>query len=680
MRFLPLLSLATLLMATSGSALALSSGLERSNMDSKVRPQDDLYLATNGAWLSKTEIPADKSNYGAFIALDDLTRERLRGLIDEVARRSHPAGSEARKVADFHKSFMDEVSIARRGLEPLKTEIDAIRSLASHAALSRHLGALRKLDVRVPFAFFVAQDQKDSTRYLGTFFQSGTGMPDRDYYLKADPKFAEARTAYASYAAKLLRLAGLPSNEAESAAREILVIETRMAEAQWTKVALRDEEKNYNKMDRAVLAKLTPSIDWSAYFEGLGIPVPEEVNVGQPSFVQSVDGILSSTPLATWRHYLLFHLIDTYAFGLPPEFERAHFELHGKTLAGIPEDEPRWKKAIAAIGGRTAGDFGMLGDAVGRLYVEKYFPASAKARMDELVKNLLTAFDRSINDLSWMTTETKAKARIKLSKYSTKIGYPDTWRDYSGLVVKADDLMANLLASARYETQRNLSKLGKPVDRGEWGMTPQTVNAYYNPSLNEIVFPAGILQPPFFNPAADDAVNYGAIGAVIGHEISHGFDDQGCQYDGDGNLKNWWTEEDKKAFKALTERLVAQYDAYEALPGKKVNGTFTLGENIADLCGLAIAHKAYRIALRGSDATVIEGLTGDQRFFMGWAQVWRRKYRDAELVKRLLTDPHSPSHFRGNGPVVHSAAFMAAFGVKPGDGMFRPEAERLTIW
>jgi putative endopeptidase len=679
MKLVPLITLITLTLAVPVKA-ALVSGIDPANLDKSVRVQDDLYQALNGSWLQRTEIPADKSNYGVFTALDDLSRERVRTLIEELAATPQTPGTDAQKIGDLYRSFLDEGRIEKVGLKPLKRELARIQALKTPDEVARHFGHLTAIGVSGPFHFGVGQDDKNSTQYLAVAFQGGTGMPDRDYYLKDDPKFQEARAAYVAYAERLLKLAGVKATEAPAAAQAILEVETRFARAQWTKVELRDPEKNYNKMPVSQLAALAPGFAWPRFLEGVGTPALRELNVGQPSFVREADRVLASQPVSVWRRYMTFHLLDAYAVGLPAAFQRAHFELHGKVLAGIPEDLPRWKKAVDLISGKSAGDFGVLGDALGRLYVAKYYPPEAKARMDQLVKNLLTTFDQGIQELSWMTPETKARAREKLARYTTKIGCTEHWRDYSGLRVKRGEVVGALLASERLEFQRDLDKLGKPVDRTEWHMTPQTVNAYYNPGLNEIVFPAAILQPPFFNLAADDAVNYGAIGAVIGHEASHGFDDQGCQYDGDGNLKNWWSEQDRASFKALTEKLVEQYNAYEPLPGKHVNGTLTLGENIADLSGLAVAYKAYRLSLQGREAPVIDGWTGDQRFFAGWAQVWARKYREAELIKRLLVDPHSPSECRGNGPVVNSTAFMNAFGVKPEDRMFRPEAARLVIW
>ena len=658
----------------------MQSGIDPVHMDKDVRIQDDLYLAVNGTWLKKTEIPADKSNYGAFAALDDLSRERVRTLIEAAAAKAQAPGSDAQKVGDLYRSFMDEKTIEERGLTSLQGELDAIRNLSTRSEVAAHFGRLVQFGLACPFGFSVEQDQKNSTEYIASLSQAGTGLPDRDYFLKDDPKFLEARTAYVAYIAKLLTLSGEKSAQAEAAAQAILQFETSLAKVQLTNVELRDPEKNYNKMPVAKLAELAPDFDWTKYLGGIGAGAVKELVVGQPSFVKGANDVFKAASVDVLKNYLLFHLLDEHAVALPAVFQAAHFELHGKVLAGIPEDQPRWKKAVGLISGKSAFDFGVLGDAIGRLYVEKYFPAESKARIDALVQNLLKAFDEGINNLAWMTPETKVQAHAKLAKYTFKVGYPTTWRDYSALQIKPDDLLGNLLASERLEFRRNFEKLGKPIDRQEWHMTPQTVNAYYSPTGNEIVFPAAILQPPFFNAEADDAVNYGGIGAVIGHETSHGFDDQGAQYDGDGNLRNWWSEKDKKAFSALTQRLVAQYAAYEPLPGKHVNGELTLGENIADLSGLAVAFRAYQISLGGKPASVIDGLSGDQRFYLGWGQVWKRKYRDAELIKRLLTDPHSPAHYRGVGPVMNSTPFYQAFELKPSDKMFKPESERIVIW
>ncbi len=653
------------------------SGLDAAGFLKGVRVQDDLYRAVNGKWLEETDIPADKSNYGSFTALADLSQERIRAIIEEAAAGDHPQGSNEQKVGDFYKSFMDESRVEQLGFQPLRAELDKIASLETRDDVVRYLGAANALGSQSPIGFFVDQDDKDSTRYLPAIVQSGTTLPDRDYYLKDDEKFVAAREALKKYIAQVFDLLDRP---AEGVPAALLQLETHLAEVQWERTELRDANKRYNLFTLADWSQKTPGIDWQAYFQAAGVGEIAELNVMTPSYFEGLNELLAATPISVWKDYLTFKLVDATAPLLSQAFVDANFELHGKALAGIPEQQPRWKRGVNATAGEGAGDFGVLGDVVGRLYVQEYFKPAAKARMDELVGNLLKAYEISINDLTWMTDATKEQAQQKLAKITTKIGYPNKWRDYSALTISPDDLYGNMLRSHHVEYQRMIDKLGKPVDREEWGMTPQTVNAYYNPGMNEIVFPAAILQPPFFNPDADDAVNYGGIGAVIGHEISHGFDDQGSKYDGEGNLKNWWSDEDREAFKALTEQLVSQYEAYSPLPGRNVNGRLTLGENIADLSGLSIAHKAYELSLHGLPAEEIAGWSGDQRFFLGWSQVWRRKYRDAEMMQRLLTDPHSPSWYRANGPVINIDAFYNAFGVQEGDALYRPPAERIRIW
>lgn len=666
------------LLVCSAPSLAddLFSGIDPDGFDHSVRPQDDLYQHVNGRWLLRTQIPSDKSNYGSFTALDDAARENIRRLIEAAAK--DPQNDTERKVGDFYHSFMDQDRIAEVGLQPLQDELAAIKKLSNKRELFRHLGYLQTIGVGGPVAFFVSTDAKDSDRYLAAIFQSGTTLPDRDYYLEDDEKYVQARQALVDYIATLFELAEQPYDR--SHAEQILKLETKLAEVQWPRTEVRNAEKRYNKYKVSQLSDLTPELPWQEFFAAVGVPDLEEVNVMTPSFFEGLEEIGNSTSLETAKAYLTFKLLNGAAPLLTEDFVDAHFQLHRKQLAGVPEQEPRWKRAVDATSGGGAGDFGVLGDAVGQIYVGEFFRAEAKERMDELVDNLMKAYEISIDDLTWMTEETKQKALDKLKKIRPKIGYPQKWRDYSDLEIDPDDLLGNMKRSAVHEHQRMIDKLGQPVDREEWGMTPQTVNAYYNPSKNEIVFPAAILQPPFFDAEADDAANYGGIGAVIGHEISHGFDDQGSKYDGDGNLQNWWTDEDRKAFEKLTQKLVDQYESYEALPGKTLNGKLTLGENIADLSGMAIAYKAYRLSLDGEEPPVIEGMTGNQRFFFGWAQIWRRLYREEELVRRLVIDPHSPSHFRANGPVVNLDAFYEAFDVKPGDRLYKKPEDRIQIW
>ncbi len=666
------------LVATGVRAESLKSGIDPTGFDPSVRIQDDLFMHVNGNWVLHTPIPDDKSNYGSFTQLADEALLNIRTLIEKAATGQHPAGSDEQKVGDFYHSFMDEATAEQRGIQPLAEELSRVDQLDSLPALIQHWGKLQRIGVGGPIGFYVDQDDKNSTQYLAAIVQGGTSLPDRDYYLKDDPKYVKAREALVTYIEKLYTLAG--RNDGAEAAKAILQIETKLAEVQWPRVELRNADKRYNKHALDDLLKKYPEIAWKPFFESVEAATIQEVNVVTPSFFEGFQTILKETSLDAWKQYVRYHLIDAFAPALSQAFIDAHFELHSKELAGIPQQKPRWKRAVEAVAGAGAGDFGVLGDAVGRIYVAEHFPADAKARMDELVKNLLKAYEQSIQDLTWMTPITKQRAQEKLARITPKIGYPKKWRDYTALEIRRDDLVGNLMRSAQHEHRRMINKLGKPVDRDEWGMTPQTVNAYYNPGLNEIVFPAAILQPPFFDPHAEDAVNYGGIGAVIGHEISHGFDDQGSKYDGAGNLENWWTEEDRAAFTRLTNRLVEQFSLYEPLPGKRVNGELTLGENIADLSGMSIAYKAYRLSLNGQEPPVIDQWTGDQRFFIGWAQIWRRKYREEEMVKRLLTDPHSPSHYRANGPVANLDIFYQAFGVKDGDKLFKKADDRIRIW
>ncbi len=654
----------------------LYSGLDLDGIDGSVRPQDDIFQYMNGRWLMQTQIPGDKSNFGSFTALDDAARDNIRTIIEEAAKK--PTDDNMTKVGAFYSSFMNESLINAKGIDPLKPELERIDQLKTTEDLVRHLGYLNTIGLGGPFGFFVTTDAKDSSRYLAAVAQGGTTLPDRDYYLNDDEKYVAARKALHAYIVRLFELSELP--DGETAADAILKLQTQFAQIQWTRTELRNAEKRYNLYQVSKLPELTPTFPWSIYFKAAGTPDLTEINVMTPSFFSSMERILADTPIETWKYFLQFELLDSTAPLLPAAFVDAHFELHDKTISGIPEQQPRWKRGVDATSGAGAGDFGVLGEAVGQIYVQRHFKPEAKHRMDQLVANLLKTYETSIHQLTWMTDATKAKALEKLHKITPKIGYPTEWRDYSTLEIKPDDLIGNMVRSAQFEHNRMISKLGKPVNRNEWGMTPQTVNAYYNPSKNEIVFPAAILQPPFFDAGAEDAVNYGGIGAVIGHEISHGFDDQGSKYDGDGNLENWWTDEDKAAFEKLTSALVAQYAGYQALPGKNVNGQLTLGENIADLSGMAIAYKAYIMSLGDKPGPEMDGFTSDQRFFLGWSQIWRRKYREEELVRRLVVDPHSPSSFRANGPVTNLDAFYKAFDVKEGDELFKPKSERIQIW
>ena len=649
----------------------LDSGIDYANFDQSVRPQDDFYRYVNGAWLEKTEIPADKSNYGSFTELFDESQANQRRIIEDAAQSGDKAhGSDEQKIGDFYLSYMDSARIEELGLTPLEEDLARIESLNGKEDLAKYFAYARKAGVQSPFVFFVNQDFKNSTEYIGYINQSGLNLPDRDYYLSDNEKFRDIRDKYRTHIEKMFTLAG--QNDGAAKAAKILEMETAMAQAHWTRVENRDRNKTYNKFSIDELQAQTPNFNWAAYLETAGIPAQDLV-VRQPSYLAAFDQVFSQYSLDDWKTYLNWKLLTAAAEYLPRAFVDEDFDFFSRTLRGIEQNQPRWKRAVNATNG-------VLGEVVGRLYVAKHFKPEAKARMQKLVENLKLAFAERIKTLEWMSEETQKAALEKLSKFNSKIGYPDEWKDYSQLEINQAELVRNMKRSAMVEYQRMIDKLGQPIDRGEWFMTPQTVNAYYNPPMNEVVFPAAILQPPFFNMDADDAVNYGAIGAVIGHELTHGFDDQGRKSDGDGNLRDWWTESDGEEFTQRADVMVEQYNGFSPIDSMFVNGQLTLGENIADLGGLTIAYNAYQLSLNGKEAPVIDGYTGSQRFFMGWSQVWRRKYREDEMRNRLLTDPHSPSEYRVIGVLSNMPEFYRAFDVKDGDPMYRAEDVRVKIW
>jgi predicted metalloendopeptidase len=661
--------------APAAPAASAVSGVDRSAFDPSVRPQDDLYRHVNGGWLKTATFPPDKAYIGTSEQIYDRTQAHLRTLVEAAQQRGDDPT--AQRIGDFYASFMDEAAIEKRGLAPLAHElaaIDAVADLRGFAALMPHLA---RLGAGMPIGMYIGQDDRDATRYVPTLVQSGLGLPNRDYYLKADDaKFAAVRAKYAAYLAKLLILSdGRSAKDAEASAQAILALETALAQAQWSAVENRDPIKGYNRVALEALPALAPGIDWPAYLAAARLAgrTPDVV-VRQPSYLKGLAALLESTPLSTWKAFARVRLLGAYAPYLPKAFVDTRFAFVGGTLYGMQANPARWKRGIAVVNQS-------IGDALGRLYVEKYFPAESKQRMDALVANLLAAYRESIGTLDWMGPATRKEALAKLAKLHTKIGYPNRWIDYGALRIRRDDLVGNVMRARAFEDARELAKLGKPIDREEWGITPQTVNAYYDPSMNEVVFPAAYLQAPNFDPAADDAANYGAIGAVIGHEISHGFDDSGSQYDGDGNLRDWWTPQDRANFAAKTKALVAQYAAFVAVaPDYHVNGELTLGENIADNSGLAIAWKAYQHSLGGKPAPVIDGMTGDKRFYYGWAQVWRSKTRPDALLAQIKSDPHAPDEFRVTGTVRNQPGFYTTFGVKPGDRMYLPPDQRVTIW
>ncbi|WP_028924324.1 M13 family metallopeptidase [Pseudonocardia acaciae] len=647
-----------------------TSGLDQAGFDRAVRPADDLFDFVNGTWMRNTQIPPDMSEYGSFSILAEKSRANQRTLIDEAAKDTNaPANSDQRKIGDMYASFMDTGRLDQLRAAPLAPDFAAVDKISNSTDLVRHLGEIQRFGASNPIGLSVSQDSKQATSYVTDVFQGGTSLPDRDYYLSNDKKFTDIRDKYRAYTAKMLTLAGLP--DPDGTAGRVLDLETKLAAAEWTKVQNRDPLAIYNRFTVADATKAT-GMDWATYMAGAGVTQPDFI-ISQPSFFSALSKMVTEVPLDTWKQYLKWHLLQDYGSYLSQDFVDTKFDFGGKVLGGREQNRDRWQRGVAAVNG-------VLGETLGRMYVSKYFAPEAKERAEALVRNLLDAYRRSIDTLDWMTPQTKAAARAKLDKLAVKIGYPNQWKDYSKLEIKRDDLIGNLQRAARFEHQRALDKLGKPVDRNEWFMTPQTVNAYYSPTMNEIAFPAAILQPPFFDARADDAVNYGAIGAVIGHEISHAFDDQGRQYDGDGNLRDWWTPEDAQRFTAKTKALVAQYNAYQPLPDAHVNGELTLGENIADLSGLTVAHRAYQASLAGKPSSVIDGFTGDQRFFLGFGQIWRTKEREESLRTGLLTDPHSPGLFRSNGVVTNVDAFYQAFDLKPTDKLFKPPADRIHIW
>lgn len=667
------LLIAPLLVASPAAAATaddpLHSGIDVENFDSTVRPQDDFYRYVNGRWLDSTVIPPDRSNFGAFSELDEDAEKNLLAIIEDAAAATDAVeGSDLRKVGDYYRAFMDSVRIERRGIAPIESDLAAIDAIETKGDLARYIGSTHNQTTTSPFDFYIGQDLKNATTYAVYLTQTGLGLPNREYYF--GEQFTDAREKYVWYVEQLYELAD--RSDGREAARSVMDLETRIAEHHWTPVQNRDRDATYNKYSVSNLDVLAPGFPWKTWVETAGLGV-DSVIVRQPTYLTAAAEAFSEIPVEDWKTYFRHRLLSSSAAYLSTPFVDAQFEMYGRTLSGSEENRPRWKRAVSVT--ESA-----LGEVLGRLYVERHFRPESKDRMDELVENLRTAFDESIRELDWMTDATKAQALEKLRKFTPKIGYPDVWKDYSSLVVDADDAFGNMRRSYDVEYRRGLEKLGKPVDRHEWFMTPQTVNAYYSPSMNEVVFPAAILQPPFFNPEADDAVNYGAIGGVIGHEFSHGFDDQGRKSDGDGNLRDWWTEEDAQEFQARAAGLVEQFNGYSPIDGMNVNGELTLGENIGDLAGLTVAYRAYRLSLDGEEPPVIDGLTGDQRFFMGWAQVWRRLYREENLKQRLVTDPHSPSQYRTNGIVSHLPAFYEAFDVQEGDGMYLPPENRVKIW
>jgi putative endopeptidase len=656
--------------ATAAKAELGAFGVDTAGMDKAVKPGDDFYRFVNGAWDKATPIPADRSSWGGFAVLRDLSDTRTKAIIEEVSKLQNAPGSAGQKVGDFYASFMDESAIEAKGISPIQPMLASVNAIKGPADLARAFGAANRMAISVPIGMGVELDLKDNTVYSGYLGQGGLGLPDRDYYLEDKASFVEIRAKYVKHIANMLKLAGIA--DADAKAQRIYDLEKKIAMTHWSQAESRQIDKLYNPVAANELGAKMPGFDWGLFLKTVGIGDLKTVIATQPSALQGAAKLISSEPIETWKDYLTFKIIKDAAPFMSKAFVDEDFAFDGPILSGTPQNKERWKRGVDVINAT-------LGEAVGEIYVARYFPPDAKAKADELVKNITKAMDARLQKLEWMSPETKVKARAKLAAFTPKIGYPDKWRDYSALKIEKGDAFGNAIRATEFEYNRQLAKIGKPVDRSEWFMTPQTVNAYANPLMNEIVFPAAILQPPFFDPNADPAVNYGGIGSVIGHEISHHFDDQGRKFDPQGKLSDWWTSEDVKRFEAYTAKVVKQYGAYEPLPGSKVNGELTLGENMADLAGVNIAYDAYKLSLSGTPAKVIDGYTGDQRFFLGFGQVWRTKYRDAALQQRLTTDPHTPGNYRAY-VVRNLDAWYHAFPSKPGEKFYLPPAERIRIW
>jgi putative endopeptidase len=664
---------ASLVFATPAGTLA-EAGFDPANLDHTCKPCNDFNQFANGGWMAHNPIPAAYPSWGSFNILAEKNRDELRGILEDAAKAGAPQGSNEQKIGDYYASCMDESGIEAAGLKPLDEELERIAAIKDTAGLRDEVFHLQGYGVNALFKVDSTQDFKNSTQVIGEIDQGGLGLPDRDYYTREDDKSKQLREEYVKHVGRMFELMGDETATAEAEAKTVMEIETQMAKASLTKVQRRDPHALYHPMDVAEIKALAPAFSWEDYFTQATLTGKGHLNVATPDFFKEVSRLLNDTSLADWKTYLRWHLIHAAAPRLPAKFVDENFNFYGKTLTGTKEILPRWKRCV-----RSTDD--ALGEALGQVYVRKYFPPQAKARALEMVHNLEAALREDIQNLPWMGPETKKQALIKLDAIVNKIGYPDKWRDYSALKIDRGSYVLNALRAGRFEFDRDLAKVGKPVDRTEWGMSPPTVNAYYNPQLNEIVFPAGILQPPFFSPDSDDAFNYGGMGAVIGHELTHGFDDQGSQFDAQGNLRNWWTPEDRKNFEARAECIVKQFSGFEVEKGLFENGKLVEGESIADLGGLNLAYAAYEMSLRGKPRPpVIGGFTPEQRFFLGWAQVWANNMRPE--FARMLTnvDPHPLARFRVTAPLTNLPAFAKAFSCQPGDAMVRPANERCAIW
>ncbi len=653
---------------------AMTKAIDLENMNAGVKPGDNLFEYANGGWIKNNPIPPEHSQYGAFTVIYEDNQKQLRSLVEEVsAEKGTKKGSVNQKIRDFYNSGMDTVKIEELGINAIAERLDKIESLKTKEDVQKQVAIMHRSGSYPLFYFFAQADQKNSSMEIGNFYQGGLGMPDVDYYLSDNERIVGIRDAYTIHLKKMFLLKGENEKLATKNAATVLNIETDLAKVSKTRLELRDPVANYNKMDLSQLKDLSPNFNWDVYFTNLGLENPGEMNVGQTDFIAGVSSIMDTYSVEQWKAYLTWNLLDNSANYLSSDIVEQNFDFFGKTLSGREEMQPRWKRVLSTTSGG-------LGEAIGQLYVEKYFPAESKERMLVLVENLRKSFAQRIEQLDWMSDETKIKANEKLETITVKIGYPDKWIDYSKLEITDGNYYKNVSNAREFEFQRNLNKIGKPVDKTEWGMTPQTVNAYYNPTNNEIVFPAGILQPPFFNKDADDAVNYGAIGVVIGHEMTHGFDDMGRQYDKDGNLNDWWTAEDAERFTKKIAKLETQYNNYKELDTLNVDGKLTMGENIADLGGLNISYNALQMAYKGNTPKPVDGFTSDQRFFLGYASLWRQSIRDEELMRRLKEDVHSPGDARVNIAPFNLDVFLKAFDIKPNDALFIPEEDRAYIW
>ncbi len=657
-----------------GTEAAARKLLDPANMDTTVRPGDNFFLYANGAWLKNNPIPGDQTRWGSFNELQENNYKALHELLDAAAaNKNAAAGSADQKVGDLYRSGMDSAAADKAGITPLNPELAKIDAITDANSLLNYIATAYSEGNGQVFGFYVGPDDKNVTQQITQFMQGGIGMPDRDYYFDKDERTTKIRDAYKVYQVKMLGLMGVDSTAAKKDAAEIYALEEKLAAASLTRVEMRDPYKLYNKFSLDGFSALTPGIDWKTMYTNMKVPAQDSCIVATTKFFGEFAKQLKATPIDVWKKYLKFHTTNDMAPFLSSNLSDARFDFYGTTVRGQKTQKPRWQRVLGTVDGS-------VGELLGQMYVEKHFKPEAKQRMMELLKNLQDTYAERIKRLDWMSDVTKQKALAKLNTFIKKIGYPDKWRDYSKLEIKGNDYVKNIMAASAFEYNYMINKLGKPVDKTEWGMTPPTVNAYYNPAFNEIVFPAGILQYPFFEMDADDAVNYGGIGAVIGHEITHGFDDQGRQYDAEGNLNDWWTADDAKKFTEKANVVINQFNGYTVLDSVHVNGQLTLGENLADLGGLAIAYEAFKKTKQGQGTEKIDGFTPDQRFFLSWAQVWRANTTPEELASRIKTDPHSPNNWRCNSPLSNMDEFYKAFNVQPGDKMFRPENERAKVW